>query len=202
MPYCASCGTQAAEGQTYCTTCGKEVAAPIAPLAAMPYFPMRLGEDSKLRRVLVACPGVSDRRHHPRDRRGRHRFGRVTQHRRARRARGHIRVRLRHGVHRDQVTDPRHDGHAPARRGRGRREGHLEPGRDPHRVLQCPVVDLYLYHREDVLPPDARTAATRETQPGASVALRITGLLDNLWMLWDKRKQTIHDKVAKTVVKR
>ena len=39
MPYCASCGTQAAEGQTYCTTCGKEVAAPIAPLAAMPYFP-------------------------------------------------------------------------------------------------------------------------------------------------------------------
>jgi len=25
-------------------------------------------------------------------------------------------------------------------------------------------------------------------------------LLDNLWMLWDKEKQTLHDKVAKTVV--
>src|ERR1700735_1191319 len=39
MPYCASCGTQAAEGQIYCTTCGKAVAAPMPPLEAMPYFP-------------------------------------------------------------------------------------------------------------------------------------------------------------------
>lgn len=28
----------------------------------------------------------------------------------------------------------------------------------------------------------------------------IPGILDNLWPLWDRRGQTVHDKVARTVV--
>jgi uncharacterized RDD family membrane protein YckC len=26
------------------------------------------------------------------------------------------------------------------------------------------------------------------------------GIVDYLWMLWDSRKQTIHDKIASTIV--
>ena len=30
--------------------------------------------------------------------------------------------------------------------------------------------------------------------------LSLASLLDDLWMLWDKRKQTLHDKIASTIV--
>ncbi len=30
--------------------------------------------------------------------------------------------------------------------------------------------------------------------------ISLASLLDDLWMLWDKQKQTLHDKIAGTIV--
>ncbi len=58
--------------------------------------------------------------------------------------------------------------------------------------------------RMDGSPAQWREAALR---PLLEVALGVTGLsigslLDELWMLWDKQKQTLHDKIASTIVVR
>ena len=55
--------------------------------------------------------------------------------------------------------------------------------------------------------PDGSRAGWREAalRPILEVVLGLLGidaarLLDGLWMLWDKQKQTLHDKVAGTIV--
>jgi len=30
--------------------------------------------------------------------------------------------------------------------------------------------------------------------------ISLASLVDDLWMLWDKQKQTLHDKIASTIV--
>lgn len=56
--------------------------------------------------------------------------------------------------------------------------------------------------RMDGSPATWREAALRPLLELIIGVLRIgvASLVDDLWMLWDKRKQTLHDKVASTIV--
>jgi uncharacterized RDD family membrane protein YckC len=57
----------------------------------------------------------------------------------------------------------------------------------------------------DGTPVGWREAALRPVLQSVTSLLRVggiglLGLIDYLWMLWDKRKQTLHDKLAGTIV--
>jgi uncharacterized RDD family membrane protein YckC len=50
--------------------------------------------------------------------------------------------------------------------------------------------------------PTAAQARREVHSLGIQFLLTLPLIVDCLWMLWDKKKQTVHDKVAKTVVRR
>jgi uncharacterized RDD family membrane protein YckC len=56
--------------------------------------------------------------------------------------------------------------------------------------------------RTDGSPATWREAALRPLLELVIGVLRLSlaSLLDDLWMLWDKQKQTLHDKIASTIV--
>ena len=50
-------------------------------------------------------------------------------------------------------------------------------------------------------PPGARPRCDRcWSWSSECLGIGIVTLVDDLWMLWDKQKQTLHDKVASTIV--
>jgi uncharacterized RDD family membrane protein YckC len=203
MPYCASCGTQAAEGQTYCTTCGQQVAAPKSGLEAMPYFPTENLEkiqsyagfwwrvlayliDAVVAVIVVAI--ISAVLSLSRDTvialtvafvfvYGTVFIATTSQ------TIGMMITRLRvEGVDGARVT------------------WNQAAVRTLIYALCLGISDLY--HRKSYLHPTAAQQRIEVHHLGIALIFILPQLLDNLWMLWDKRKQTIHDKVAKTVVKR
>jgi uncharacterized RDD family membrane protein YckC len=59
-----------------------------------------------------------------------------------------------------------------------------------------------LYHHKSYANPTPSQTRHELHDVLIQVLFAAPALLDGLWILWDKRKQTLHDKVAKTVVKR
>lgn len=204
MPYCASCGTQAAEGQTYCTTCGKEVAAPIAPLAAMPYFPTENLEkiqgyagfwwrvlayliDVIILGIVVAV--IASAASLSTD-------GRVVLAVIFAFVYGTAFIATRSQTLGMMVTRLRVEGVDGAK---------VTWNQAAVRTAFYSALLLIsdLYHRGKTYSHPTPAQQRHEIHNlGLLLLFALPELLDNLWMLWDKRKQTIHDKVAKTVVKR
>jgi uncharacterized RDD family membrane protein YckC len=205
MPYCASCGTQAAEGQTFCTTCGKAVAAPSSGLAAMPYFPaaetvtgthgyagfwwrvLAYLIDVIILGIVVAI--ISSAAKLSADTRvavavilafayGTTFIATKSQ------TLGMMLTRL-HVESADGLKVTWNQ--AAVRTG----------------FYSLLLLFSDLYHRGKTYSHPTAAQQRREVHNlGILLLFALPELLDTLWMLWDKRKQTIHDKVAKTVVKR
>jgi uncharacterized RDD family membrane protein YckC len=204
MPYCASCGTQAAEGQIYCTTCGKEVAAPRAPLEAMPYFPTDNIEpiqgyagfwwrvlayviDVIILGIVVAIIGSAAKMSAD---------SRVVLAVILAFVYGTAFIATRSQTLGMMITRLRVEGVDGAKV-----TWNQAAIRTAFYSALLLVADLHSRGKTYSHPTAAQQR--REVHNlGILLLFALPELLDNLWMLWDKRKQTIHDKVAKTVVKR
>jgi uncharacterized RDD family membrane protein YckC len=203
MPYCTSCGTQAAEGQQFCTTCGKEVAAPVVTHTPMPYFPtegiapsdgyagfwwrvLAYLIDVIILGIIVAIIGSAAS------------MGNVARVILAvafafiygtffittrSQTIGMMITRLRvESVDGTKVTFNQ----AAIRTG----------------FYAALLLLSDLYHRKSYVHPTVAQQRKELHNLGILLLFALPEILDSAWMLWDKRKQTVHDKVAKTVVKR
>lgn len=204
MPYCASCGTQAAEGQTFCTTCGQAVAAPTSSLEAMPYFPTQELEkiqtyagfwwrvlayliDVIILGIVVALIGSGASLSTD---------GRVVLAVMFAFAYGTVFIAIRSQTPGMMVTRLRVESADGSK---------VSWNQAAIRTAFYSALLLVsdLYHRGKTYSHPTAAQQRREVHNlGILLLFALPELLDNLWMLWDKKKQTLHDKVAKTVVKR
>ncbi|HEY1825980.1 MAG TPA: RDD family protein [Acidimicrobiales bacterium] len=65
-------------------------------------------------------------------------------------------------------------------------------------VILASIVSFY--HVEHFVHPTPQQSKTATRQASILFSLGIPLYLDLLWMLWDKKKQTLHDKLAGTIV--
>jgi uncharacterized RDD family membrane protein YckC len=203
LPYCTSCGAQTDEGQAFCTVCGKALAAPSVTHEAMPYFQEESVKETGGYAgfwwrvlayvidiiILAIVAAIIDSA-----------FSTSTA------GRGALAAALAFIYGTAFIaTSSRTLGMMVARMHvesvDGAKIGWSQAAiRSGFYAVLLFVSDLY--HVKTYAHPTQ--AQVRHELHHLSILLLISlpHILDNLWMLWNKRKQTWHDMIAKTVVKR
>jgi uncharacterized RDD family membrane protein YckC len=82
--------------------------------------------------------------------------------------------------------------------------GRVEPSRAFRRAFCYAVLLLVgtLYHFHIIQNPDHQQSIENGKQGFLLLALALPHYLDLLWVAWDKKNQTLHDKFARTIVLR
>jgi uncharacterized RDD family membrane protein YckC len=207
VPYCSNCGTAEADGQNFCPTCGAKTHLEPGAVAPLPYFPMdtpppsRIEDvanfwwrllsfviDSVILGVTVAVPlDVADASHT---------------------AKALVTVTVTFVYFTAFLGSAKHQTpgmmvvriHCVSERGRTS----LDVGQAALRsAAYCVLVligSFYTYMRY----VDPTPAQTIEQAHHAVILLTLffPHYLDLLWAAWDSKRQTLHDKVAHTVVLR